>query len=101
MSENVDGCTSLEERNFEHEPNRTLPWGHHYASLFVSPRCGRGGLDLALMELSDILTSLMMRFLLRAVQDLRPPPDIWPQARGSNKDKARAKYDLQSCIMGR
>ena len=28
--------------------------GHHYASLFVSPRCGRGGLDLALMELSDI-----------------------------------------------
>ena len=28
--------------------------GHHYASLFVSPRGGQGGLDLALMELSDI-----------------------------------------------
>jgi hypothetical protein len=28
--------------------------GHHYASLFVSLRGGQGGLDLALMELSDI-----------------------------------------------
>jgi hypothetical protein len=69
MSENADGCTSLEERNFEHEPNRTLPWHmlptffvreaegaitmHHY--LYLSVRdVDRGGLDLALMELSDI-----------------------------------------------
>jgi hypothetical protein len=33
-SENADGCTSLEERNFEHEPNRTLLW-HILPTFFV------------------------------------------------------------------
>jgi hypothetical protein len=51
MSENADGCTSLDILPTFFEGSGG---GHHYASLFVSPRCGRGGLDLALMELSDI-----------------------------------------------
>ena len=47
--------------------------GHHYASLFVSPRCGRGGLDLALMELSDI-----------------PHDEVLAQAEGRTRPEATA-----------